>query len=142
MKKRSRNFSHGDTAVPLDEAVIQQQVGTISAHANTARALVLDAARAIEIANEATGAPEWERLVDVAVLRTSQVKIALDRSALEASSGIFEVGGASAASQEVNLDRHWRNIRTLTLHNPTSYKAVAVGRYLSTGAPFPDNGFF
>ena len=36
---------------------------------------------------------------------------------------LLELGGASAASRQRNLDRHWRNIRTITLHNPVAYKA-------------------
>ena len=29
-----------------------------------------------------------------------------------------------------NLDRHWRNIRTITLHNPVAYKARVIGQNL------------
>jgi alkylation response protein AidB-like acyl-CoA dehydrogenase len=34
------------------------------------------------------------------------------------------------------------NLRTITLHNPASYKAAAVGRHLVTGDPLPVNGYF
>ena len=66
----------------------------------------------------------------------------LDRVALDAATAMFDVGGASASSRSRNLDRHWRNLRTITLHNPASYKAAAVGRHLVTGDPLPVNGYF
>ena len=70
------------------------------------------------------------------------VKVHLDRASLEAASELFDVGGASASSRARNLDRHWRNLRTITLHNPASYKAAAIGRHLVTGEPLPVNGYF
>ena len=72
----------------------------------------------------------------------SAVKVHLDRVALEAATALFDVGGASASSRGRNLDRHWRNLLTLTLHNPASYKASALGRLLVTGEPLPTNGYF
>lgn len=59
------------------------------------------------------------------------------RLALDASSRIFETGGASAASGELALDRHWRNARTLATHNPLSYKYRSLGANLLNGEPLP-----
>ncbi|NED68239.1 acyl-CoA dehydrogenase, partial [Streptomyces sp. SID10244] len=61
---------------------------------------------------------------------------------LRAATDLFDIGGASSASRSKNLDRHWRNIRTVTLHNPTSYKAIALGDRLVNGTPLPANGYF
>ena len=36
-----------------------------------------------------------------------------------------------------NYDRHWRNARTLTLHDPVSYKLRLVGDWLLNGASPP-----
>jgi alkylation response protein AidB-like acyl-CoA dehydrogenase len=55
---------------------------------------------------------------------------------------LFDIGGSSAVKQSANLDRHWRNARTLASHNPTPYKARAVGDYLLNGTLLPTNGFF
>jgi hypothetical protein len=49
---------------------------------------------------------------------------------------------ASASQASANLDRHWRNIRTISTHNPTINKASAVGDFLVKGTPPPRNGFF
>jgi alkylation response protein AidB-like acyl-CoA dehydrogenase len=61
----------------------------------------------------------------------------LDQLALNAASQIFEVGGASATRQSANLDRHWRNIRTIASHNPVVYKARAIGNYIVNGEELP-----
>jgi alkylation response protein AidB-like acyl-CoA dehydrogenase len=55
---------------------------------------------------------------------------------------IFHVGGASATSREANLDRHWRNARTIASHNPAMYKARAIGDLLINEQRLPTNGFF
>ena len=47
--------------------------------------------------------------------------------------GFFEVGGASALSQSRRLDRHWRNARVLSSHNPMIYRAKLVGSALLHG---------
>ena len=49
---------------------------------------------------------------------------------------------ASAASRQHNLDRHWRNIRTSTLHNSVAYKARVIGQNLLHGKPVPANAYF
>ena len=38
--------------------------------------------------------------------------------------------------------RHWRNIRTITLHNPVAYKARVIGQNLLHGTPIPANAYF
>jgi alkylation response protein AidB-like acyl-CoA dehydrogenase len=56
---------------------------------------------------------------------------------LEATSKIFETGGASVASGALVLDRHWRNARTLASHNPLSYKYRSLGANLLNGEELP-----
>ena len=72
----------------------------------------------------------------------AQAKLVVDELALRSASALFEVGGASATERSVNLDRHWRNARTIASHNPASYKAQALGALLVKGTPLPAKGFF
>lgn len=47
--------------------------------------------------------------------------------------------GASAVSEELGLDRHWRNASTLASHNPVVSKARILGDWLINGKdPVPD----
>jgi alkylation response protein AidB-like acyl-CoA dehydrogenase len=63
-------------------------------------------------------------------------------AALRSGELVFDVGGASATLREHNLDRHWRNARTVANHNPRAYKAGVVGAYRLTGAEPPTSGLF
>lgn len=143
VRARSRTFEHAPTPQAVDDPILHEVVGRLSATAWTAQAAVLTAADAIDavMAAWATGEPTEELLLAASLAHTS-VKVHLDRVALDAATTLFDVGGASASSRARNLDRHWRNIRTITLHNPASYKAAAIGRHLVTGAPLPTNGYF
>jgi alkylation response protein AidB-like acyl-CoA dehydrogenase len=75
-------------------------------------------------------------------VRAAKVKVHLDQVAPEAATRLLELGGASAASRRRNLDRHWRNIRTITLHNPVAYKARVIGQHLLHGTAIPANAYF
>ena len=143
LKGRDRSFSHAPSARPADDPLLQQVLGQLSAMAFAAESTVLAATDALDAvaASVTAGVPDAE-LTTLASLRAAQAKTHVDEISLRASSLMFEVGGASAASRKKNLDRHWRAIRTLTLHNPTLYKAQAIGQHLLTGAPFPANGYF
>jgi hypothetical protein len=59
---------------------------------------------------------------------------------------LFDTWGAAATAGKVNLDRHWRNTRTVGRHNPLAYKACVAGNYAVNyavnGALPPANGYF
>jgi alkylation response protein AidB-like acyl-CoA dehydrogenase len=40
---------------------------------------------------------------------------------------LFEVTGARSTHASLRLDRHWRNLRTQTLHDPVDYKLHELG---------------
>ncbi|MFA5708486.1 acyl-CoA dehydrogenase family protein [Mycolicibacterium sp.] len=144
LRSRTRSFSHALTEAPVDDPLYQKLLGELASTAYIARAAVLDAADAIGAATDsydAQGIPDAE-LAAEAQLRVSKVKVHLDAVAPEAATRLLELGGASAASRQRNLDRHWRNVRTITLHNPVVYKARVIGENLLHGAPIPANAYF
>jgi alkylation response protein AidB-like acyl-CoA dehydrogenase len=62
--------------------------------------------------------------------------VTITEQALEASTLIYDVLGSSALDRSSLLDRHWRNARTLTSHNPRAYKArIAGGWHLNGSDP-------
>lgn len=143
LESRDRNFNHALAERPSDDPLLQRQLGELASTASVARAAVLDAAAAIGAADasEVDGVPD-ARLATEAQLRAAKVKVHLDQVAPEAATRLLELGGASAASRQRNLDRHWRNIRTITLHNPVAYKARVIGQNLLHGTPIPANAYF
>lgn len=128
--------SHADRSV--DDLYVQQAVGEISARAFAARAAVLSAAASVDRALDSGGA---EALTSAAV-DVAQAQLFAAEAALRSGELAFEVGGASATLREHNLDRHWRNARTVANHNPRAHKARVVGAYRLTGAEPPTTGLF
>lgn len=143
LRSRTRNFSHAVAEAPVDDPLYQRQLGELASVAYVARAAVLDAASAIEAATDSVrdGVPDAE-LAAEAQLKVAKVKVHLDDVAPEAATRLLELGGASAASRQRNLDRHWRNVRTITLHNPVGHKARVIGQNLLHGTPIPANAYF
>jgi len=65
-------------------------------------------------------------------------KVAASRDGLELCSKVFEVTGARATQASVGLDRHWRNLRTQSLHDPLDYKLHELGDWaLNQRLPIP-----
>ena len=77
-----------------------------------------------------------------AALAVAKAKIVVDELVIRSGSLLFDAGGASASKKADNLDRHWRNARTLSSHNPVTYKAQAIGAWEVNGTPLPSKGFF
>lgn len=136
VRSRTRTFDHAPAPRPVDDPILQETVGRLAATAWIAESAVLCAADAV------TAAAADQAAGPAASYAVSAVKVHLDRVATDAATALFDVGGASASSTAKNLDRHWRNLRTITLHNPASYKATALGRLAISGDPLPVNGYF
>lgn len=143
LKRRQRSFYYAHFPVPADDLLLQQTIGQLSANAFAAEAAVLAAADALDRTGAArdAGEPDGTLAADAA-LAAANAKIVVDDLALRSGSLLFEVGGASATERRFNLDRHWRNARTIASHNPASFKAQAIGALLVKGEPLPARGFF
>lgn len=143
LRSRQRNFSHALTERPVDDPLLQRTLGELSATAFAAEAAVLAAADAIDAttASLRDGVPDAQ-LAEEAQLAVAKAKVHIDAVALDAATKLLDLGGASASSRSRNLDRHWRNIRTISLHNPVHYKARVIGQNLLHGTPLPANAYF
>jgi alkylation response protein AidB-like acyl-CoA dehydrogenase len=143
VQRRARNFSHASAGSAAEDRQVLQVVGEISADTFAAEAVVLAAADAIQAAFDSVvdGAPA-PAVAEAAQLAAAQAKIAIDRFSYATAARLFDVGGASATQRIYNLDRHWRNVRVTSTHNPTFLKASAVGDHHVNGAPFPGNAYF
>lgn len=65
-------------------------------------------------------------------------KVAATRTGLDVTSRLFEVTGARATHAALRLDRHWRNLRTQSLHDPVDYKLQELGDWaLNDTLPTP-----
>jgi len=128
---------------PSDDRQVLQVVGEIAANAFAAEAIVLIAAEHLQEAYDSVvdGAPTPEA-AEAAQLAAAEAKVAVDSFSYATAAKLFDVGGASATQSIYNLDRHWRNVRTISTHNPTFLKSSAIGDNLANGASFPANAYF
>lgn len=142
-RRRERNFSHASHPLPASDPQVLQVVGEIASDAFAARAIVLTAAQALQAASDSEAGGVFDAgAAHGAQVAAAQAKVAVDRFSYAAAARLLDVGGASATQLRYGHDRHWRNIRTISTHNPTFLKATAIGSLLVNGTPFPQNGFF
>ncbi|MFI1917816.1 acyl-CoA dehydrogenase family protein [Nocardia sp. NPDC020380] len=132
---RTRGYTHSAADLPRQDPLVQQVIGRLSAAAFAAQASVLAVA---DILDEvlAAGATDPDQVVAVE-LAAAQAQLAVIDLVLPATTLLFEVGGASAVSEKLRLDRHWRNARTISVHNPAIQKARAIGDHLLNDAALP-----
>lgn len=143
IRQRSRTFSHGAASSAAEDPLLQQIIGQLSSYAFAAEAIVLAAADAQESAtNKAVDGIRDSVLTHEAALQAAQAKVIIEEFAFKAASQLFDVGGASAATKSKQLDRHWRNLRTIASHNPAVYKSRAIGDYVVNGQSLPLNRYF
>ncbi|BCP55500.1 acyl-CoA dehydrogenase [Kaistia sp. 32K] len=135
---RQRVYYTGPGGLPRHDPIIQTQVGKIGAAANAARSIVLGAAASIQDAwllwnQHGEHAPATEEAYIQADLAISSAQVTLVPLVLGAATELFDALGASAIDANTGLDRHWRNARALSSHNPHLYKARVIGDYLLNG---------
>ncbi len=140
---RPRTFYHAVSEQASADPLLQQTVGQIAANAFAAEAIVLAAADALD-RFAVTLTDEDAKLAASleASLQAAKAKLVVDDLTLRSATLLFDVGGASTTKTTYNLDRHWRNARTLSSHNPPSFKAKAIGDYEINGTLLPQGGFF
>jgi len=141
--RKDRHFYYATTLRPCDDPLLQEIIGEISSNAFAAETLILAAAAAQDRAAQARddGEPDAELALQAAVV-AAKTKLIVDDLTIKGASRLFDVGGASAMRKHRNLDRHWRNARTLASHNPGPLKARALGDFELHGTPLPTQGFF
>ncbi|WP_040268246.1 acyl-CoA dehydrogenase family protein [Pseudomonas rhodesiae] len=137
--QHARPIKHSTARRSVDDPYVELSVGDISARAFTAEAVVLRAAESID---RAWAADLDADAVDQAAVDVAQAQYIAAESALKAAELVFDVGGASTTGRAHNLDRHWRNARTVANHNPRHWKAAAVGAWQLKGTPPPKSGLF
>ncbi|MEX4003653.1 acyl-CoA dehydrogenase family protein [Paraburkholderia sp. EG285A] len=143
--KRTRIYG-GRTNVSRvsEDPQILEVVGTVRGAAYVCGAVVLKAAEALQRAADAQHNGDevaQTRAFVLADVEVSQSVRVVTDLILSATTEIFDALGSSAAKRGQGLDRHWRNARTISSHNPRVYHNRIVGDYAVNGnAPAPKTG--
>lgn len=130
VRNSSRPWVDAGVSRNADDPYILADVGRISTELSAANALLRRAARIIDnIDQQSLTADDCAR----ASIAVAEAKVLTTEIALRASEKLLEWGGSRATLLRHGLDRHWRNARTHTLHDPLRWKNHAIGNYYLNG---------
>jgi SfnB family sulfur acquisition oxidoreductase len=101
------------------------QVGDLQIRLHAAEAMLERSGRFVDAA---IARPD-EDSVAAASIAVAEAKALTTEIAILATNRLFELAGTRSTLGVHNLDRHWRNARTHTLHDPVRWKYHAVGNY-------------
>ncbi|MBN8954268.1 MULTISPECIES: SfnB family sulfur acquisition oxidoreductase [unclassified Rhizobium] len=136
VKTRSRPWMDSGVERASDDPLTIAKVGQIAIRLEAATATVERAGRKVDAAQVET----TEKRVVEATLAVAAAKVLTTEIAIEATNTLFELAGTASVKLDLNLDRHWRNARTHTLHDPVRWKYHVVGNYHLNDVIPPKNG--
>jgi SfnB family sulfur acquisition oxidoreductase len=133
---KSRPYPDAGVERAADDPLVVHAFGQLEVQVRAAEALLAEAGLAVEHADRhLTAETAAEASLAVAAARAVSTQASLD-----AGTRLFEVCGTRSALASLVLDRHWRNARTHTLHDPASWKVQHLGRYAIEGTLPPNHG--
>ncbi len=136
VRDRARPWPDAGVERAAEEPGLQEHYGRLATLVDAAEALLL---RAADLFDETVEDDDPER-IDRARLAVAGAKAYAGDVSLEVANGLFEGTGSSGSDSRHDLDRHWRNARTHTLHDPNRWKYIHIGNWLLNDvAPAPEN---
>ncbi|PYG49139.1 alkylation response protein AidB-like acyl-CoA dehydrogenase [Pantoea sp. AG1095] len=133
---RNRVYSHGNGGVARQDAQILQVIGEITSLAFAVEATVIRATHSLQSAYVAHVSSDEAQIAAANVLaeaEAGQAQVIASEWVTRAATELFNALGASDTRVSKALDRHWRNARTLSSHNPVVYKARDIGDWKVNG---------
>jgi len=109
-----------------DDPYVLEHFGSMWAQLITSVAAADRAAELLEEAWQLQDELSPEKRGEVALM-IAAAKVVASRAVLDISARVFEATGAGATATQWDLDRFWRNARTLTLHDRLEYKVRELG---------------
>lgn len=134
--KFSRAPREGGLTRAADDPLLVSQFGRLELQLHAAEAMLERAGRAIDAA---IAGPN-EETIAAASIAVAEAKVLANDIALRASETFFELAGTRSTVPPHAYDRHWRNARVHTLHDPVRWKYHAVGNYYLNGVKPPRHG--
>ncbi|QGX91273.1 SfnB family sulfur acquisition oxidoreductase [Tatumella sp. TA1] len=125
IKEKSRPWIDSGKETAAEDPFIISAIGDLSIRLHAAEALLWQAG---ELIDQAIATPS-EETVAAATVATAEAKVLTTEIAINSGNKLFELAGTRSTLSEYNLDRHWRNARTHTLHDPVRWKYFHVGNY-------------
>ncbi|MBY8859390.1 acyl-CoA dehydrogenase family protein [Nocardia sp. CA2R105] len=138
VRTRSRPWFEAGVDSAAQEPHIVRRFGELTARLYALEALL---AHGTDLIDAAQRAPELTRDdAAAASLSIAAAKALAQEFAVDIAGGVLELAGTSATDRKYALDRHWRNVRVHSLHDPARWKYVHLGNHTLHGTRPPRLG--
>ena len=125
VRTRTRPWIDSGIEKAVDDPLTLHSFGKLGVRLHAAEALLERAGEFLDRA-QADSTAENVAAASIAVAEARAISTEIS---LAAGSTLFELAGSQATLAEHGLDRHWRNARVHTLHDPVRWKYHAIGNY-------------
>ncbi|MFF5864171.1 SfnB family sulfur acquisition oxidoreductase [Pseudomonas sp. NPDC012596] len=136
VRTRSRPWVDSGLDKASEDPLTLKSVGHLAIRLHAAEALLERAGEFLDRAQADSNADT----VAAASIAVAEVRAISTEISLAAGTTLFELAGSQATLAEHNLDRHWRNARVHTLHDPVRWKYHAIGNYYLNAENPPRRG--
>lgn len=145
VKTRSRPSGESPFDSNAQDPVVIQAFGAFALQHRAALALLEEAVSTYDRLDPVVR--DHTRPAEVTAEAAAQISLAVAAAkaftaeqAVKISSAVFELMGAGGTARPLGLDRHWRNTRTHSLHDPARWKIHHLGNHLLNGTLPPNSG--
>jgi SfnB family sulfur acquisition oxidoreductase len=125
VRTKARPWIDSNVEKASEDPLTISQIGDLEIRLHAAEALLQRAARILDETEEVP----TETTVAKTSTAVAEAKVLTTEIAILATNKLFELAGTQSTLGKYNLDRHWRNARTHTLHDPVRWKYYAIGNY-------------
>jgi SfnB family sulfur acquisition oxidoreductase len=125
VRTRTRPWIDSGSDKAVDDPLTLHSFGKLGARLSACEALLDRAGEFLDRAQLDTTADS----LAAASIAVAEARAISTEVSLAAGSTLFELAGSQATLAEHGLDRHWRNARVHTLHDPVRWKYHAIGNY-------------
>jgi SfnB family sulfur acquisition oxidoreductase len=141
VRTRSRPFfeavRYGGADTASDDPHIVLRFGQLATRTRASTQLLRWAAGELEDIGLDVTDPDAAAHGSIAV---AQAKAFASDVAVDVASQVFALTGASGTDRRYDLDRHWRNARTHSVHDPVDWKYHHIGAWELSGVAPPNHG--
>ena len=130
VRERARPWIDAKVERASDDLYVIADIGKLKIELHAAEALLRKAGQVLD---QVSAAPITAQSAARASIAVAEAKVLTTEVSLLVSEKLFELAGSRATLAEFNLDRHWRNARVHTLHDPVRWKYHAIGAYRLNG---------
>jgi len=126
VRARNRPRLGAPVAKATEDPHVILRFGQLATRLHAAELLLYRAGRALDAARANLTA----ETAGAAAVAVAEAKAFAEEVAIDIASDIFSLSGTSATERARNLDRHWRNIRTHSVHDANHWRYHVAGDYL------------